>query len=266
MTRNLRILVAYDGAKFFGWQRQDGFDSVQQALEDAIEALIGEPATVRGSGRTDTGVHALGQVANVHLDTHLDDNRLWHALNAHLREGVTVRSLRTAEPGFHAQRSARGKRYAYVIEQGRFRSPFGAGRAAFVRGDLDVEAMRRGAAHLVGEHDFTSLASAGSPRASNVRRIHGLHLVPRRDGLAIVVGGNGFLYNMVRAIAGTLLDVGRGRIEPGAVREILDSKDRTLAGPTAPARGLWLVRVGYPEPVFPGRLRGPRGPAGLFDY
>ena len=245
MTRNLRILVAYDGAKFFGWQRQDGFDSVQQALEEAIESLTGEPVTVRGSGRTDTGVHALGQVANFHLDTHLDDNRLWHALNAHLREGVTVRALRTAEPEFHAQKSARGKRYAYVIEQDRFRSPFGVGRAAFVRGELDVARMRAGARHLVGEQDFTSLASAGSPRASNVRRIHGVHLVPRRGGLAIVVGGNGVLYNMVRAIAGTLIQVGRGRLEPDAVGEILAARDRSRAGPTAPAEGLYLVSVQY---------------------
>lgn len=249
VTRNLRILVAYDGARFFGWQRQDGFDSVQQALEEAFESLTGEAVTVRGSGRTDTGVHALGQVANLHLDTHLDDNRLWHAVNAHLREGVTVRAVRTAPPDFHAQKSARGKRYAYLIEQGRVRSPFGRGRTAFVRGDLDLDGMRRGARHLVGEHDFTSLASAGSPRASNVRRIHGVHLVPRRDGLAIVVGGNGFLYNMVRAIAGTLLQVGRGRLAPDAVAEVLAARDRKAAGPTAPAEGLYLVSVQYDPPL-----------------
>lgn len=249
MSRNIRIQVAYDGSRFFGWQRQDGFESVQQALEEAIESLTGDIVSVRGSGRTDTGVHALGQVANFHLDTHLDDNRLWHALNAHLAEGVVVRGLRTTEPSFHAQKSARGKRYAYVLELGRFRSPFSAGRAAFVRGSLDVAAMRAGARHLVGEHDFSALASAGSPRASNVRRIFGVHLVERRDRLAIVVGGNGFLYNMVRTLAGTLVQVGRGRMAPGAVADVIAGRERKAAGPTAPAEGLYLVSVQYGQPL-----------------
>lgn len=247
MTRNIRIRVSYDGSRFFGWQRQDGFESVQQSLEEALESLTGDAVTVRGSGRTDTGVHALAQVANFHIDTHLDDNRLWHALNAHLVPGVVVRDLETCAPDFHAQMSAVGKRYAYMMELGRFRSPFSAGRATFVRGDLDVDLMRAGAVHLVGEHDFTSLASAGSTRATNVRRIFGVHILRRRGGLAIVVGGNGFLYNMVRTLAGTLIQVGRGRLEPDAVAEILAAKDRKYAGPTAPAEGLYLVSVKYPD-------------------
>jgi len=249
MSRNVRVLVAYDGSRFFGWQRQDGFESVQGAIEEALFGVTAESITVRGSGRTDTGVHALGQVAHFHVDTALSDNRLWHALNAHLPRGVTVRALKTAAADFHAQKSARGKRYAYVIETARFPSPFTHQRACFVRGELDLVAMRRAAAHFVGELDFSSMASSGSPRASNVRRIFGLHLVPRRSGLALVVGGSGFLYNMVRAIAGTLIQVGRGQLEPDAVAEILAAKDRSLAGPTAVASGLYLVSVRYAAPL-----------------
>jgi tRNA pseudouridine38-40 synthase len=249
MSRNVRMKVAYDGAKFFGWQRQDGFESVQGALEQALLDVTGQELTVRGSGRTDTGVHALAQVAHVHLDTDLADNRLWHAINANLPQGVIVRALQTAAPDFHAQRSAIGKRYGYLIETTRFPSPFWRERACFVRGSLDLERMRAAARHFVGEHDFTSMASTGSERKSNVRRVFGVHLRARKTGLAIVVGGSGFLYNMVRTMAGTLIQVGRGRIEPDRVAAILAAKNRQLAGPTAPAGGLYLLSVRYPEPL-----------------
>ena len=265
-SRNVRFLVSYDGSRFFGWQRQDGFESVQEAIEDGLEALTGDKVVVHGAGRTDTGVHALGQVAHAHVDTDLTDHRLCHALNAHLPEGVTVRRAETAPPGFHARFDATGKRYLYVVATTPFRPPFARDLCHWTREPLDLARLRQALPHFTGEQDFSALASAGSPRESNVRRLREIRLVARRDRFALVVQGNGFLYNMVRAIAGTLLDVGRGRIEPGAVREILDSKDRKQAGPTAPACGLWLLRVGYPEPVFPGRLRGPRGPSGLFDY
>lgn len=249
MSRNVRILVAYDGAKFFGWQRQTGFKSVQQSIEEALLAVTGDSIVVRGSGRTDTGVHALGQVAHFHLDTQLSDNRLWNAINANLAKGAVVRALKTAPDGFHAQRWACGKRYGYLIENGRFRSPFTQGRTCFVRSPLDLDAMRQAARHFVGEMDFTSMASAGSPRESNVRRVFGLHMGPCRGGIGFVIGGSGFLYNMVRTIAGTLIDVGRGRFEPDEVVGILAAKDRRRAGSTAAAGGLYLVSVAY----------GPRG-------
>ncbi|MBC8451331.1 MAG: hypothetical protein H8D72_01345 [Planctomycetes bacterium] len=174
---------------------------------------------------------------------------MWHALNAYLPKGVIVRALKTAPADFHSQKSACGKRYAYLIEVGRFPSPFYRGRACFVRSELDLAAMRRAARHFVGEMDFSSMASSGSPRTSNVRRIYGLHLMRRKTGLALVVGGSGFLYNMVRTVAGTLIQVGRGRLEPDAVGAILAAQDRTLAGPTAAANGLYLVSVRYPEPL-----------------
>lgn len=251
--RNVRVRLSYDGSRFFGWQRQEGFESVQQALEEALEALTGVHVAVHGAGRTDTGVHALAQAANFHVETRLGDERLLFALNAHLPEGVVVHELETCADDFHALRDATGKHYAYLVATSRFRPAIAPGFCHWVPGRPDVSAMRRAARYLVGEHDFSSFASAGSPRRSNVRLIHGLHVLRRREGLAVVVRGNGFLYNMVRAIAGTLLEVGRGKLVPEALPDILAARRRDRAGPTAPAHGLYLVRVLYPQAVWPRR-------------
>jgi tRNA pseudouridine38-40 synthase len=262
--RNVRMRVAYDGSRFFGWQRQDGFDSVQAALETALEALVGERVVVHGSGRTDTGVHALGQVASCHVETRLDDDRLRHALNHHLPEGVVVRRLETCADSFHARFDARGKRYAYLVLTSRFRSPLGRAYAHWTCDPLDLAAMRAAARVLLGRHDFSAFASAGSPRKSNVRTLQGLRIVARRERFAIVAQADGFLYNMVRALAGTLLEVGRGKLAPDDVRAALLGRRRSAAGPTAPAEGLYLVSVRYAEPVFRGPDAGQRGVPGLF--
>lgn len=251
--RNVRVRLAYDGSKFFGWQRQAGFFTVQEAVEDALLSLLGHEVRIHGSGRTDAGVHALGQVANFHVETRLDDLRLLYALNAHLSEGVSALALETAPDEFHAQHSARGKRYLYRVRTTPFRLPFGNRFTHWVPQPLDLPAMRAAARGFVGEHDFSALASAGSPRKSNVRRITALHFLVRREAFAFVVQGNGFLYNMVRTMAGTLLEVGRGKLPPEAVGEILASRDRKFAGPTAPACGLTLLSVRYPETCFPAR-------------
>ena len=262
--RTVRFEVAYDGTRFHGWQRQDGFDSVQQTLEEGLAALLDGVVTVHGAGRTDTGVHGLRQVAHAQVATRLEDDRLRHALNAHVGEGVVVNRLETCRADFHARFDARGKRYLYRVQTARFRPPIGPGYAHFVPDPLDLEAMRAAARDLPGTHDFQAFGNAGSPRHSTVRTVHGVRILAQRRGLGIVVQGNGFLYNMVRNIAGTLLDVGRGRLEPGAVRRALASGERTDAGPTAPAEGLYLLRVLYDEPVFRGRDAGPRGAAGAF--
>ena len=251
--RNVRILVAYDGARFYGWQRQDGFQSVQEALEDGLGSLLSARVTVRGSGRTDTGVHALGQVANFHVDTRLDDERLLHALNAHLEEGVVVRALETCRDDFHAQHDARGKRYGYLVATAPFRPPFARTGAHWLREELDYAAMQEAARRMLGERDFRAFASAGSPRKTTVRHVRAVRLVVRRRGFGVVVEGNGFLYNMVRTMVGTLLEVGRGKLAPEDIEGILEGGDRAGAGPTAPAEGLYLVRVLYGEPVFRGK-------------
>lgn len=248
--RNVRIQVSYDGSRFYGWQRQDGFDTVQQALEEALEALLGESITVRGSGRTDTGVHALRQVANFHLDCSLDDNRLWHALNAHLPGGVVIRRLETCEDGFHAQYDACGKRYLYLVQTERFRPPFARRHSHWVREKLDFGAMREAAGYLIGTQDFRAFANAGSPRKTTVRRLSSVRLIRKRDRFAIVMGGSGFLYRMARVIAGTLIEVGRGQRTAAEVGRILADGDRSLAGATAPPEGLYLLSVRYPGAPF----------------
>ena len=263
--RNVRILVAYDGSRFHGWQRQESFDSVQETLEHAVLSLTSNSVRVHGAGRTDAGVHALGQVAHFHVATALDDDKLRHGLNAHLPEGVVVRRLETCADDFHAQFHARGKRYGYRVETARFRLPFAPHYSHFVRDPLDLARMREGAARFLGRRDFAALATSGSPRRSTVRTIRSLHIVARRSWFAIVVEGDGFLYNMVRTIAGTLLDVGRGKLSPEDVSAILESRDRREAAATAPPEGLYLLSVLYDPPAFSGRDRGPRGVPGLFQ-
>jgi tRNA pseudouridine38-40 synthase len=263
-VRNVRVLLAYDGARFFGWQRQEGFPSVQAALEESVLSLSGERVVAHGAGRTDTGVHALGQVASFHLASRLSDERLLFALNAHAPEGLCVRALETCPDAFHAQKSARGKRYAYLVRTETFPLPFARAHWHWVPEALDLGAMRAAARHFVGRHDFAALASAGSPRRSSVRTIRALHLVARRARLAFVVEGDGFLYNMVRTLVGTLLEVGRGRRTPAEIPALLAARDRRAAGATAPPGGLYLVRVLYPEPCFARGPRGPRGRPGCF--
>jgi tRNA pseudouridine38-40 synthase len=245
--RNVRLLVAYDGSRFHGWQRQAGFATVQQTLEEAFLALTGAPTTVYGAGRTDAGVHALGQVAHAHVATRIDDRRLRAALQAHAGQGVAVRSVETCPDEFHAQFHARGKRYAYLIQRGSARLPFAERHSHWVREELDLASMRLAARALLGRRDFSAFACAGSPRRSGVRTLRSLRLVARRGWLAFVLQGDGFLYNMARTLVGTLLEVGRGKLAPESLAAILESRDRRLAGPTAPPEGLYLVRVLYPD-------------------
>lgn len=253
--RNVRLEVAYDGSRFFGWQRQDGFHSVQEELEDAVLAVTGTRVTIHGAGRTDTGVHAVRQVASFHVETSLTDERLHHALNAHLDPAVRVRRLETCEDGFHPRFDARGKRYLYLSWTTRFRPPWPREYAHWVPYALDLGAVREAAAAMVGRHDFRAFQSSGSPRRSTVRTVRDLRVLARGERLAFVIEGDGFLYNMVRTIAGTLLDIGRGRLEPGCVARAFDSGAREELGPTAPAAGLYLLAVLY-EKTRLGRGRG----------
>ncbi len=261
--RNVRIAVAYDGSRFFGWQRQDGFMSVQQALEEALLGLTGETVTVHGAGRTDTGVHALAQVAHFHVESRIADERFGLALNAHLPEGVAVLWVETCRDDFHARFDALSKRYLYVTSTRHVRPPFGRQYCHWMAYPLDGDAMRRAARALIGEHDFRAFGNTGSPRATTIRTVQSLHFIARKGRIAFVVQGNGFLYNMVRTIAGTLLDIGRGRLDSGVVARALADGRRETLGATAPAAGLYLVSVQYGERLFDsGSHRATRRSAG----
>ncbi|MEM7516656.1 MAG: tRNA pseudouridine(38-40) synthase TruA [Planctomycetota bacterium] len=250
--RNVRVRLAYDGSKFHGWQRQDGFVTPQEELEHALHDLTGGVCPVHGASRTDAGVHAHGQVASFYCDTRLEDERLLGALNARLPEGVSVRALETCSPEFHARYDARGKRYLYVVRTEAVRSPFGE-RAHSIRGALDYGAIREAASYLLGTQDFAAFSSTGAPRTSTVRTIAHLRVLQRRRVFAFVIQGDGFLYNMVRIIAGTLIAVGQGKREPACIQRAIQAGERTELGATAPARGLHLLRVLYSEPGFVAR-------------
>ena len=253
--RTLKLTVAYDGAGLVGWQRQAAGDSVQGLLEAALSVLDGRPVVVHGAGRTDAGVHALGQVASVAVECSHDAGTLMRAMNAHLPPAVRVASCEEAAPDFHARFSATSKTYRYLIRNGPLASPFELRRAWHLPETLDPSAMREAAARLEGTHDFAAFRSSGTVTTTTVRTIYRSTLLELGPGgfdpawpgrmLAYEVRGNGFLRHMVRAIAGTLVEVGRGVRDAAGVASLLKGGDRADAGPTAPAHGLYLVGVDY---------------------
>jgi tRNA pseudouridine38-40 synthase len=244
--RNIKLTLSYDGTDFSGWQTQPGYRTVQETLEGAIAKLTGEgKIRVNASGRTDAGVHAVGQVVNFYSATALPCETLIRAINAHLPDDVAICEAADVPESFDANHDAARKLYRYVIHDGAVPNPFLRRYACQSRHKLDAAAMRRAAEPLKGRRDFSSFETEGSPRMSSVRTV--LHLAVNRvgDWIWIDVEADGFLYNMVRAIAGTLMYVGRGYWPESQVAAILLSGDRTLAGPTAPAQGLFLMRVVY---------------------
>lgn len=243
--RTLKLTLAYDGTRFVGWQRQADGESIQALLEDALSRLEGSPVTAHGAGRTDAGVHAEGQVASARVTFAHDAATVLRAANAILPPEVRVVAVEDVEPGFHARFSARGKSYRYQIANAAVVSPFVRAYVWHVPDRLDLDAMRQGAAALVGTHDFAAFQSAGSDVATTVRTLTRSTFVERSGLLVYEVDGDGFLRHMVRAIVGTLVDVGRGCRTPSDVQMLADGGTRAEAGPTAPAHGLTLVKVEY---------------------
>ena len=260
------LTVAYDGANFHGWQRQPGVRTVQEELEKACVAIDLGGTHVEGAGRTDTGVHAFGQCAHIKVDREFPADKLQLALNSNLPEDVAVRRAILAPDAFHARFFAGGKRYLYRVVCSPVKPAVGRPYFHWSRRAVDLDAMRRAMQCLRGKHDFASFATnPGYARSrGTVRTLQHLHLVRRRDGFDFVVQGSGFLYNMVRNLVGTLLEVGYGNRPPEWVRGVLEGADRRLAGATAPARGLYLLRVLYgddlsvPAGEEPGRDGGER--------
>jgi tRNA pseudouridine38-40 synthase len=263
-VRTLKLTLSYDGTRLVGWQRQAEGDSVQSVLEEALARFEGKPVTVHGAGRTDAGVHALGQVASAEVTFTHDVTTLVRALNAQLPEDVRVLSVDDAAPGFHARFSARSKAYRYCIRNGAIASPFERAFVWHVPQPLDVVAMQEAAARLLGRHDFSSFRSIGTDVPDAVRTLTVSQLTETRAAcpaaaaasasrgssdtgalLTYDVSGDGFLRHMVRAIVGTLVEVGRGWRDPAQMDALLQAKDRARAGATAPPQGLFLVRVDY---------------------
>jgi tRNA pseudouridine38-40 synthase len=247
--RFLKVTLAYDGTDFFGWQVQDQQRSVQQVLETAIQKVTGESLRVTAAGRTDAGVHALGQVAGFSTAAEIAPDAFCRALNANLPDDVLVLSVAEAPQGFHATRDAIRKRYRYMIQDDKPADLFNRRYAWQLRHRLDEQLMADAARALVGRHDFASFQGAGSPRKGTVRNVSELS-VRRETGqgserIVIEIEADGFLYNMVRNIVGTLEAVGAKKQPPAWTAEVLAATDRRVAGATAPPHGLFLVSVEY---------------------
>lgn len=246
--RNIKLVLEYDGSAFHGWQLQTNARTVQGELEKALERVTGESIRVAGASRTDAGVHARGMVCNFLTNSRIPGDRFPHALNALMPGSISVLSAIDVSPDFHARFMAKGKTYVYRIANRPVRPALDRHQLYFVSASLDLDAMREAAARLQGTHDFASFQAAGSQVEDTFRTIFDLRVMQPRPGeINILVCGDGFLYNMVRIIAGTLLLVGRGKLPAERVDHILSSRDRAQAGPTAPAHGLCLLQVHYTE-------------------
>jgi tRNA pseudouridine38-40 synthase len=244
--RTLRLTLEYDGTDLAGWQRQPApFRTVQAFLEDALERITGAHAHVQGSGRTDAGVHARGQVASVVTASAIPAAGLARGMNALLPRDVAVTALDEAPEGFDARRAARGKIYAYRIWNEPHRSPLHARTSWHVVRPLALEPMRAAAASLLGEHDFSAFRAAGCDAKNPVRILRRIDLAADGPLLTLTFEGTAFLRNMVRILTGTLVDVGHGRFTPADVAAMLAGRDRTAAGKTAPPEGLCLEQVLY---------------------
>ncbi len=243
--RTIKLVIEYDGTAYCGWQVQPHCPSVQARLEQAVADLTGERARVHGASRTDSGVHAMGQVAHFHTASAIPGAQFARALNAHLPRDISVRSSEDAADDFHARFHARAKLYHYLVENARTRPVLDRHRVWWVSWPLDTDALEKAAELLVGTHDFTSLADAGRAGEENVRTVHCATWSRAGRRLTFAIAGNGFLHKMVRCVVGTLLEVGRGARPPEWIAQVLAARDRTAAGPTAPPHGLHLVRVDY---------------------
>lgn len=247
--RHLKLTVAYDGTEYAGWQVQPNGITIQQRMEEAWTSLTGEVLRITASGRTDAGVHAAGQVCSLQTATGLTGYRLVRGINAHLPDDISVLGVEQAPAGFHAIRDASRKTYHYTIQYGGVRNPLTRKTAWFCPYDLAVGTMITGAHHLIGQHDFASFQAAGSERTSTVRNLTQLecHRFAHYGSEYICIKAccDGFLYNMVRNMVGTLVDVGRGSQPADWIRHVLLGRDRCLAGQTAPAHGLMLLNVEY---------------------
>lgn len=243
--RNIKLTISYDGTGFHGFQSQPRLRTVQGELERAILKLTGESVKVIGSGRTDAGVHAWGQVVNFLTASRIPAEKWPIAMNVNLPSDIVVRSAEEVPVSFHSRYDAVGKVYRYQIDRGRYPDVFLRRYAWHVPQDLDLAAMQEAAGHMAGEHDFTSFCSSATPVEDKVRQVQKVQIEEREHLLWITVEGSGFLWNMVRIMVGTLVDAGRGRIAPDQIPEILRARDRTVAGETAPAHGLTLLRVHY---------------------
>ncbi len=243
--RNIKVTIEYDGTGYHGWQSQENAIAIQSVAEDAFKKLTGENIKLIGASRTDTGVHAYGQVANFLTESRIPGEKFFLAVNCLLPPDISIVHSEEVPEDFHSRFSAKGKKYKYLIYNDRAPSALMRSRAFHVPAPLNLEDMKKAADLIPGKRDFSAFKASGSSVKDSVRTVTGIELQKNDKIIELTVSGDGFLYNMVRIIAGTLVDVGLEKIAPDELSSILESKDRTKAGRTAPAQGLYLVEVYY---------------------
>ncbi|HBL27826.1 MAG TPA: tRNA pseudouridine(38-40) synthase TruA [Acidobacteria bacterium] len=246
-----RLILSYRGERYAGWQRQENAPTVQATLEAALESLLGAPVRVAGAGRTDAGVHARGQAVSLELASPFPVRGLVHGTNHHLPADVRVMAATATPPGFHARKHATGKTYSYRLSRAPVISPLDAPYTVRVPSEIDLPRMARATLCLPGRHDFTAFASAGGSHTQPLRTMQVAGWQERGEELLFRITGEGFLRGMVRALVGTLIEVGMGRRTPEAFAALLAGAGREAAGPTAPAHGLVLEEVFYPSAWVP---------------
>jgi tRNA pseudouridine38-40 synthase len=246
MVKNFKMIIEYDGTDYHGWQRQKEDRSVQGEIEKALLAMTARQVVLYASGRTDAGVHACGQTASFRCDTELAPEAIQKGLNSLLPDDIVIKDCRRVDESFHARYDARSKIYNYKMLNRCLPSAIGRQYALFIRRKLNTAAMRLAMAHIIGSHDFKAFEGTGSPRSHTTRNVMAVELTENADGqVTFKIEADGFLRFMVRNIVGTLLDVGLGKTTPEEFKKILESKDRSQAGATAPAHGLFLMEVKY---------------------
>lgn len=243
--RNIKIEIEYDGTNYCGWQIQQNGITVQEEITKALKKLTGKDITVHGSGRTDAGVHAKGQVASFILENNIPTDRLPLALNGKLPKDIVITDAVEVPMDFHARYSAIAKRYMYHIYESRYRSALLRNYSYHVYYKLNHEKMREAAKMLIGTHDFRAFMTSGSSVQDTVRTIYELDIINEGKSLYIYIKGDGFLYNMVRIIIGTLIEIGTGKMQISQIEKLFETKERTVAGQTAPPQGLFLDKVYY---------------------
>lgn len=243
--RNIKLTIEYDGSQFGGWQKQPNNLNIQGEIEKAIQNVTGKEVELIGSGRTDAGVHAFAQIANFKIDTDFPLERMAIAFNSQLKKSIRIKKAEEVEEEFHSRYHCHKKTYGYIIENSEQGTAIYRNMTYHVPQLLNVEAMQKAASYLIGEHDFSSFKSSGTSSKSSVRTIYNAQVLKEQERVVIQLTGNGFLYNMVRIISGTLVEIGKGEKKPEEMKTILEAKDRSLAGKTLPPQGLFLMKVEY---------------------
>ena len=245
--RNIKLTIEYDGKDFNGWQKQPNKLNIQGEIEKAIQNVTGEQVNLIGSGRTDAGVNAFGQVANFKIDSEFPIEKMATAINSQLKKSILVKKAEEVSSDFHSRYNCHSKTYNYIIDNSEQGSAIYRNLSYHVSKKLNIEKMQKAISYFIGEHDFSSFKSSGTSSKSSVRTIYNATVERKNNKITISLTGNGFLYNMVRIISGTLVEVGLNNIEPEEIPKIIEAKNRQMAGKTLPPQGLFLINVEYDE-------------------